>query len=123
MNANFPIHKLSDINVDCGARQSISVITAQMLLRHKEVDHVPHSHLCRRFQILIKPHRDVARWRLSPGPEQPFVLMNNKLERSGQPGLERGDINLSVSLACVPISRLEKSPFGVNRYVESRPSD
>ena len=120
----FPaIDHLGNAEIDGHAAQHVGVIASQVLFVDQEIDHFPHGHLGRFFQVLVKPHRDVVGRCFGPRPPQADVFADDEAEGAVQRGLDRREVHFAVSLPCVPVSHLEQPTLRMDRNEQRRAGD
>ena len=130
VDAAVGVDELGDVHIAGDGDERVGVVPREMgevgILLGQERDHVADRHLGGSLQVLAEAHGDVSGRCLGAGPQQPvggIALVDDELEGARQKGLEGGDVDLTVALACVTVPGFEESPLGVDGDVQGGAGD
>src|ERR1700722_17199059 len=107
VNAIVLIYQLCNVEVSGNTRQHVSIVTTQVLLFHKEIDHFTQCNLRRFDQVGIHAHGDVMRRCFGTRPTEAHVFTDNKLKSTEEGGFHSGNIHPSIPLAGMSVANLE----------------
>src|SRR5262249_49648089 len=111
------VHDLGHVIVDGHARDHVSLLAAEVReALGDEIDGLAHRDLHRLFQVLMQSHHHPMRGGLGTRPSQLHVFADDELKLAAQPGFDRGQIDLAMTLRGVRIASRKQRARRMHRH-------
>src|SRR3954467_3517774 len=121
--ADVAVDELGDAKVGRHRRRLVRLGLGQALFLLEQLYHLANRRFCCDHQRRIGPHRDPVRRRLRARPLELHVLVHHQLQAPMQIRLDRGLIDLSVTLSRVSIADFQQGTFDEDGDVERSTRD